>query len=148
MLKCWVNISGYKQFVSDKWNAMQVEGWGGFVLKEKLKLIKSALKEWHNSHVRNLSGRMHVLKELILVLDGKREVRLLLDDEIDELHDLTSDLHSLAQVNSSICWQKSRLLWLKDRDQNYKHFHSILAGRRRGIAISSLMVDDVHVEGV
>jgi len=48
MLKCWADIPGYKQFVSDKWKAMQVDGWGGFVLKEKLKLIKSVLKEWHN----------------------------------------------------------------------------------------------------
>jgi hypothetical protein len=45
MLKCWQDMAGYHQFVKDKWNSFQIEGWGGFVLREKLKLIKVALKE-------------------------------------------------------------------------------------------------------
>lgn len=45
MLKCWREVPGYSDFVSEKWRSFQVEGWGGFVLKEKLKLMKVALKE-------------------------------------------------------------------------------------------------------
>ncbi|MCI95604.1 endonuclease/exonuclease/phosphatase family protein, partial [Trifolium medium] len=33
---------------------MQGDSWGGFVLKEKLKMIKLALKEWHAAHTQNL----------------------------------------------------------------------------------------------
>ncbi|MCI75893.1 endonuclease/exonuclease/phosphatase family protein, partial [Trifolium medium] len=29
MLKCWKNIPGYHHFVRDKWNALQIDGWGG-----------------------------------------------------------------------------------------------------------------------
>jgi hypothetical protein len=43
-LKCWSDAPGYKQFVSNTWKSLHVEGWEGFVLKEKFKLIKSALK--------------------------------------------------------------------------------------------------------
>lgn len=46
MLKCWQDMSGYKQFVCDKWKSFQIDGWDGYVLKEKLKLIKSVLKEF------------------------------------------------------------------------------------------------------
>jgi len=35
-----------------------VFGWGGFVLKEKLKLIKVALKEWHASNTHNLPAKI------------------------------------------------------------------------------------------
>jgi len=42
MLKCWQDVPGYNQFVQDKWNSFHIEGWGGFVIKEKLKLIKVA----------------------------------------------------------------------------------------------------------
>ncbi|MCI28325.1 cysteine-rich receptor-like protein kinase, partial [Trifolium medium] len=54
MLKCWQDIPGYKQFVVSTWRSLQIDGWGGFVLKEKLKLVKRALQEWHASHASNL----------------------------------------------------------------------------------------------
>jgi hypothetical protein len=41
MLKCWRDIPGYQLFVRDKWKPLQVDGWGCYVLKEKLKLIKA-----------------------------------------------------------------------------------------------------------
>jgi hypothetical protein len=45
MLKCWTEVPGYQNFVRDKWHSLQIDGWGGYVLKEKLKLIKGALRE-------------------------------------------------------------------------------------------------------
>ncbi|GAU18974.1 hypothetical protein TSUD_178910 [Trifolium subterraneum] len=53
---------------------------------------------------------------------------------------------SLSRLNASICWQQSR--WLKEGDANTKYFHSVLANRRRGNAISSLQVGGITVEGV
>jgi exonuclease III len=44
MLKCWVDVPGYKDFMSSRWRQLHVNGWGGYVLKEKLKLIKVALR--------------------------------------------------------------------------------------------------------
>jgi hypothetical protein len=35
MRKCWEDVPGYKNFVSSKWRSFQVEGWGGYVMKEK-----------------------------------------------------------------------------------------------------------------
>ncbi|MCI40567.1 cysteine-rich receptor-like protein kinase, partial [Trifolium medium] len=61
MLKCWSDIPGYNIFVRDKWNSLQVDGWRGFVLKEKFKMIKLALKEWHVAHSQNLTSRIDTL---------------------------------------------------------------------------------------
>ncbi|MCI21173.1 cysteine-rich receptor-like protein kinase, partial [Trifolium medium] len=44
--------------------------------------------------------------------------------------------------------QQSRSLWLKEGDANTKYFHSVMASRRRGNAISSIQVDGVTLEGV
>jgi hypothetical protein len=82
MLKCWGNFPGYREFVRDKWTSFQVEGWGGFILKEKLKVIKLALREWHQSHSQNLPAKILVLKDKISTLDLKGETSILVDEEI------------------------------------------------------------------
>ena len=96
--------------MSDKWKSFNVEGWGGFVFKEKLKLIKSALKEWHLSHYNNIPAKLDSLKARLAWLDDRGEDALFSSVEMEEMCDITHDIHSLSRVNTSICWQQSRLL--------------------------------------
>ncbi|PNX67898.1 cysteine-rich receptor-like protein kinase, partial [Trifolium pratense] len=148
MLKCWKDVPGYKLFVRDKWNSFQIVGWGGYVLKEKFKMIKLALKDWHATHTQNLPSRIESLKDRLAALDLKGGEDDLSESELAELHGVSSDIHSLSRLNASICWQQSRSRWLKEGDANTKYFHSVLANRRRGNTISSLQVDNTMVEGV
>jgi len=148
MLKCWQDIPGYRQFVKEKWNSLKVDGWGGYVLKEKLKLLKFALKEWHSAHVQNIPGRIASLKTRLSDLDEKAEEYDLTVEEVEELRGVSYDLHSLSRVNTSISWQQSRLLWLREGDVNSKYFHFMLANRRRQNTIVSLLVNGSLVEGV
>jgi len=127
MLKCWETFPGYDMFIREKWQSFQVDGWGGYVLKEKFKLIKLALREWHQRHTQNLPAKISYLKDKITALDFKGEVDLLLDYEVEELHGLSENLFSLSRVNSSICWQQSRMQWLREEDANSKFFHGIMS---------------------
>ena len=82
------------------------------MFKEKLKLMKSALKDWHTTHTKNLPGRINSLISQIDVLESRGEMNVLSKVEVAELHTMTNDLHSLSRTNASIMWQQSRLLWL------------------------------------
>ncbi|GAU48380.1 hypothetical protein TSUD_118070, partial [Trifolium subterraneum] len=148
LLKCWRDVPGYQAFVKNKWKEFQVDGWGGYVLKEKLKMIKMALKDWKMAHAKNFPSRIDSLKSRLSFLDQKGEEEVLSEAELAELHEVTSDIHSLSRMHASISWQQSRALWLKEGDANSKYFHSILAGRRRGNAITVLQVDGATLEGV
>jgi len=79
------------------------------VLKEKLKLIKVALKEWHSTHAKNIPGRIDSLKARLSELDDKGAVGGLSAEDIDDMRGITHDIHSLSRVNTSISWQQSRL---------------------------------------
>jgi hypothetical protein len=125
-----------------------VEGSGGFVLKEKLKRVKAALKDWHLTHTHNLSGKILSLKNQIDMLEARREVNVLYEEEVTDLHEILAELHSLSRDNASISWQQSRLLWLREGDANSKYFHAIMLGRRRRNSISSVVVGGHIVEGV
>ncbi|PNY07495.1 cysteine-rich receptor-like protein kinase, partial [Trifolium pratense] len=148
MLKCWKDVSGYHLFVREKWNSLQVDGWGGYVLKEKLKLIKAGLKEWHKVHTQNLHSRIDSLKARLSALDEKGEEEALSEEELVEFHGVSLDIHSLSRLHASISWQQSRSVWLKDGDANSKYFHSVLASRHRRNAMSAIQVDGVTIEGV
>lgn len=39
----------FKQLVANSWGNSRVTGWGRFVVKEKLKELKSSLKQWNHS---------------------------------------------------------------------------------------------------
>jgi len=148
MLKCWENFTGYKEFVREKWSSYSLDGWGGYVLKEKLKCIKRDLKEWHHRHSKNLSSRISTLKDRISTLELKGKAKVLVGQELEDLHDYSEESFSLSRINSSICWQQSRMNWLREGDANSKFFHTIMSGRRRRNALQFIMVDGVLVEGV
>ncbi|GAU41118.1 hypothetical protein TSUD_288080 [Trifolium subterraneum] len=127
------------------------EDWGtrpSRMLKEKFKMIKATLKDWHSTHVQNLPSRIDSLKDRLAVLDHQGEEVTLSEAEIEEIHRVMSDIHSLSRMNASISWQQSHSLWLKEGDTNSKYFHSVLAGRRRRNAISVIQADGVNLEGV
>jgi hypothetical protein len=118
MLKCWSDYPGYAEFVCAKWETFYCQVWGGFVLKRKLKMMKTSLKDWHHQHCQNLDGRMSEVKNKIALLDEKGELSVLLEEEVQELHDLSVNLHSMARTQNSINWQKSRMNWLREGDAN------------------------------
>jgi len=145
MLKCWQELSGYKQFVKEKWQTLDVEGWGGFVLREKLKMIKTALKDWHTIHAKNVPGKIEALKNRLSVLDDQVEDGGL---SLEEMRKVTHDIHSLSRISASINWQQARSRWLKDGDADSKFFHLLLSSRHRRNSIVTLKVNDNIVEGV
>jgi hypothetical protein len=62
------------------------------VLKEKLKLLKGCLKEWHEQDERSLLGRLKEVKERKLALEVKWEVEDLIDSEREKLLFLSSQV--------------------------------------------------------
>jgi hypothetical protein len=117
-------------------------------LKEKLKLIKLALKEWHVNHSKNLPSRINSLKDRIAAFDIKAETSVLSVEEIEEMHGFSEEMFSLTRVNASVCWQQSREQWLHEGDTNSKFFHNIMSSRSRRNAIPFFLVDGTLVEGV
>ncbi|GKU89353.1 hypothetical protein SLEP1_g3500 [Rubroshorea leprosula] len=79
----WLQHPNFKEWASKEWKTMNIKGWSGFVLKEKLKGMKASLKKWSKEHYIELDKKIEECKEQIDRLDKKGEIEELNIDEIE-----------------------------------------------------------------
>lgn len=63
VLDCWFDHKDYKKFVEQKFSSYNIEGWGAFVVKEKIKMMKKDLKEWNREVFGNVENRIEFAKQ-------------------------------------------------------------------------------------
>jgi hypothetical protein len=78
----WLSNKDLPILVKGEWESYQVGGWMGYVLKEKLKRLKGALKKWNKEVYGNVDSKIAVLIDDIEELDLKGEVEGLSEDEL------------------------------------------------------------------
>lgn len=81
--------------------ALKYKDGGLMYLKEKMKFIKSHLKEWHQDHSADLSGKIQELKKAVNTLEFKGESASLCDEETRFKRETTAELFNLSNLNCS-----------------------------------------------
>lgn len=88
----------FQKFMAEKWGTSEVQGWGAFVVKEKLKLLKTEIKEWNVHTFGNMEENISKSIEGIRLVDVKGE-----GEDLSE-----SDLLSRREHMESF-WKYSRM---------------------------------------
>ncbi|MCH79404.1 LINE-1 reverse transcriptase like [Trifolium medium] len=138
----WIEHKNYKKIVKEAWENHSVNGWMGFVLKEKLKGIKNSLKGWNREEFGALEDKIAILIEDINDLDSRSELVGLSNLEIDLRKSKFCNLWKLLKSKEAILFQRSRSKWLREGDANSKYFHSCVNARTKRNAIVALKVGD------
>ena len=65
----WLKDKGFQNLVAHKWGNYHPCGWGGYVLKQKLKFIKVCIRQWSLSNgvinarkIQNLKRELNILE--------------------------------------------------------------------------------------
>ncbi|KAL5148468.1 putative ribonuclease H protein [Glycine soja] len=138
---CWLQEKSFRDAVTSCWSQVSTRGWGGFVLKEKIKHLKQKLKLWHKEHFGGTFKKVQDLEEEINKLEIESADRQLSSEECMKKKKLQQDLWLAAQSHESIMRQKARSKWVKEGDCNSRYFHLLLNSNRRSNAVNG-----VHIE--
>lgn len=134
------------KFVEEEWENLQVEGWGAYVFKEKLKALKNKLKDWNKQVFGDINNRRKDVVRDMNLLDANSEFDDLDVEEQRKRKDLAADLWRISNLQETLLHQKSRLKWIKDGDLNSKFFHSTINWRRRVNYVVGLNINGEWIE--
>lgn len=143
----WMLEPGFQRWAEEEYKKIQVQGWGAFVLREKLKQLKRKIKEWVIQNCGRLNMEEQEVVRKINVLDSKDDLGNLSLSEAQLREEEISRYWEIARKQEAALFYKSRFKWIKDGDENSRYFHSIINWRRkinsvRGMNINGLWVED------
>ncbi|GKV48453.1 hypothetical protein SLEP1_g55266 [Rubroshorea leprosula] len=144
----WLEHPDCKEVISKVWKSVEVKGWKGFRLKEKLRETKKALKQWSANHTDEVDRRIIEAERIIAEMDEKEEHSQLSEVDIENRRNGFLDLWKNMKIQESMWQQKSRKMWLKVGDANSKFFHRSVKGRWRRNEINSIQIRGDQCRGV
>ncbi|WJX66218.1 hypothetical protein P8452_50797 [Trifolium repens] len=134
----WLNNKAFPKLVEEAWNSFQVCGSKGFVLKEKLKLLKGTIRQWNKDIYGNVDHKIEKITEDIETLELKCENVGLEEAELLARKEKFDILWMLLKSKDSMEFQKSRSRWLREGDANSRFFHACVKSRKRSNSIVAL----------
>ncbi|GKV30583.1 hypothetical protein SLEP1_g39383 [Rubroshorea leprosula] len=147
-LNCWMNHEGFDVFVHDKWRSFEIDGWGCYKLKEKLKMLKMELEAWNKEVFGGVDRNIDAAREEIKRLDEKEGNGGPTSMEIGKRKENFHKLMEWSKAKDSMVFQKSKQRWLKEGDANTKYFHGYIVHRRKQNGIIGLYSNGEWIEDV
>ena len=138
ILDCWLLDKSFKSIVKECWTANHQRGWGGYVLKEKIKKLKERLKIWNREQYGDTFQKYKKIEKELNNLEVSTSDRLLSLQEVITRKQLQEDLWVAAQTHESLLRQKARSRWVKEGDCNSRYFHLLVNASRRSNSLNGV----------
>ena len=146
VLDCWFQDEQFRKVVCDWWTSHSIQGWGGYVLKEKMKGLKQRLKVWNKEQFGDIQKKISRIELELNMLEVDGVGRQLSDREIELRKKLQEELWVATTSYESLLRQKARTKWIKERDCISKFFHITVNGNRKHNSLRGLWVDGCWTE--
>jgi hypothetical protein len=117
-----------------------------YILKEKLKGLKTHIKEWNKETYGEVDVKLSNLISDIKNLDIRSEVSGLSEGDVVLRKNLFAQFWHLKTNKESVLSQRSRIRWLKYGNENSRYFHACLKSSGKRNFIRALRVGEVWCE--
>ncbi|XP_028073736.1 uncharacterized protein LOC114276156 [Camellia sinensis] len=145
-LNAWTLHPSFSKLFVAIWSSSLVTGWAGYILVQKLKHLKLALKKWNVEVFGDVSYELKVSEEELHAIDILAEERPLTQAELARRRVVRGEMWKLHRMVEWIWHQKSRLNWTLNEDKNTRFFHVFANARQSRNMINSIEVNGVSHE--
>jgi exonuclease III len=142
----WLRHKKFKEVVCTHWSKPVEARWMGIVFKDKLKVLKLAIKKWNKENYWEADNKITALIDTIEELELKGEAGELSEVEKQVRIQCCDLLWMLLKSKDSVEFQRARSKWLKEGDANTKFFHACVKNRSRRNTIVALKKGDGWLE--
>ncbi|GKU91868.1 hypothetical protein SLEP1_g5682 [Rubroshorea leprosula] len=137
----WMEQPGFEKLIHDSWSSTKIHGWKGYILKEKLKRLKGALKNWSRNYMVEVDKKICIAEDKIAELDMKGERQRLTVGEVQARKESFAKLLKNVRIKNRIWHQKARRMWLREGDANTAFYHKCIKSRLMKNEINCIMVN-------
>ena len=146
ILDCWLSDKSFASVVQECWQSHNQGGWGGLMLKEKLKRLKQRLKEWNKEQFGDTFKKFKKVEGELNQFEESTINKQLSPQEVLKRNQLQEEVWLAAQHHESLLRQKARVRWLKEGDCNSRYFHLLINASRKNNTVSGVWIDGAWIE--
>ncbi|GKV41716.1 hypothetical protein SLEP1_g49214 [Rubroshorea leprosula] len=114
----WFDKPGCKELITRVWKTSDIQGQKGFILKEKLKSTKKALKEWSRNLAQDVDAKVKEAEAVIVEIDEKGENSQLTAEDVERRRGSFMVIWKNLRIKERMWQQKARRMWFKEGDAN------------------------------
>ncbi|XP_028119125.1 uncharacterized protein LOC114316628 [Camellia sinensis] len=146
VLNAWFLPKDFQRFWESNWKESSVVGWAGFLLLQKLKILKSGLRSLNVEVFGNVQNKLKAAEGELHCFDILVEGRDLDGAEKVRRSEVRTEMWRWSRMVERLWLQKSRLNWAMKGDKNTRYFHVVAKCRIVRNDINSIIDGEVVVE--
>ncbi|RVW27734.1 hypothetical protein CK203_109966 [Vitis vinifera] len=139
----WLKVEGFKDLLKAWWEGDSFNGAASFVLAEKLKVVKTKLKEWNRDVFGRVEYKKNVALDQMQFWDAKEKINRLTVEEMEAKREAREEYKKWVLLEEVTWRQKSREVWLKEGDRNTSFFHRMANAHRRRNNMERIRINGV-----
>lgn len=135
--KCWFNDPSSHSVIKNAFS-IPIRGSHAFQFSNRLRNVKTELKNWNISHFGNIDHKVKSLGTQLQVLNSEANTT----QNIGAINQVEIQLEHWQKIQEEFYAQKSRVEFIKGHDRNPNFYHTYVNRRRHFNHISSLKLNN------
>ncbi|XP_028059239.1 uncharacterized protein LOC114262977 [Camellia sinensis] len=145
-INAWVLHPKFLGDAKKVWDSTNIHGWAFYIIMEKLRTLKVALKKWNVEVFGDVELELKEAESVLHSMDLQSEVRELTEEEEGQRKEVRGLIWKLSKRKEWMWMQKSRLDWALKGNRNTRFFHIMATKKHNRNVITSVLVNGVEVD--